>query len=213
VSSLVELLLTLVILGNLVLAGAGRLALSIRVLALQAIVLGCLPLALYGAANVHFLALAGATILLKGFVFPRLLYRAQRDADAQHEAVPFVGYSTSVLAAVLALTVSLWLAPRLAPATMAVPPLLLSVALFTLLTGLFLIVSRRIALTQVVGYLALENGIFLFGLALANDEPLLVEMGVLLDVFVAVFVMGIAIFHISREFDHIEADQLTTLKD
>ena len=79
--------------------------------------------------------------------------------------------------------------------------------------GLFLIVSRKTALMQVVGYLVLENGIYIFGMALAQEEPLLVEMGILLDVFVAVFVMGIAIFHISREFDHIDVDQLTSLKD
>jgi hydrogenase-4 component E len=65
----------------------------------------------------------------------------------------------------------------------------------------------------VIGYLLMENGIYIFGIALAHDEPLLVEMGVLLDVFVAVFVMGIAIFHINRAFDHIDVDQLKSLKD
>jgi hydrogenase-4 component E len=78
---------------------------------------------------------------------------------------------------------------------------------------LLLIVSRRKAVTQTLGYLAMENGIYAFGLAFAVEEPLLVEMGVLLDVFVAVFVMGIAIHHISREFDHIDTDRLSALKD
>jgi len=86
-------------------------------------------------------------------------------------------------------------------------------AMFTILTGLLLIVSRRKALTQVVGYLVMENGVYAFGAALAVDEPLLVELGVLLDVLVAVFVMGIAIYHISREFDHIDTDQLSALRD
>ena len=86
-------------------------------------------------------------------------------------------------------------------------------ALFTILVGLFLIVSRRKALNQVLGYLVLENGIYAFGVAPgAASVPLLVELGVLLDVFVAVFVMGIAIYHINREFDHIDADQLDRLK-
>ena len=53
----------------------------------------------------------------------------------------------------------------------------------------------------------MENGIYTFGLAFAHEEPLLVELGMLLDVFVAVFVMGIAIFHINREFDHIDTDR------
>ena len=69
------------------------------------------------------------------------------------------------------------------------------------------------ALSQVLGYLAMENGIYAFGMAFAIQEPLMVEMGVLLDVFVAVFVMGIAIHHISREFDHIDTDKLSALKD
>ena len=85
--------------------------------------------------------------------------------------------------------------------------------MFTTLTGLLIIVSRRKALTQVVGYLAMENGIYAFGAALAVKEPLLLEMGVLLDVLVAVFVMGITIHHISREFDHIDTDRLSELKD
>jgi hydrogenase-4 component E len=87
------------------------------------------------------------------------------------------------------------------------------VALFTSLVGLFVIISRRKALTQVLGYLVLENGIYTFGVGLVQNTPMLVELGVLLDVFVAVFVMGIAIFHINRQFDHIDTDRMVLLKD
>jgi hypothetical protein len=114
---------------------------------------------------------------------------------------------------VAALGVSSWLASRLPPLAPAISPMILPVALFTMITGLFLIVSRRQALTQVIGYLALENGIFAFGLGLVREAPVIVEMGILLDIFVAVFVMGITIFHISREFDQIDTEQLTALKD
>jgi hydrogenase-4 component E len=85
--------------------------------------------------------------------------------------------------------------------------------LFTIFSGLLLIVGRKTALLQVIGYLALENGIYAFGVAVVQEAPLLVEMGVLQDMFVAVFVMGIIIFHISREFDHIETDRLAALKE
>jgi hydrogenase-4 component E len=90
---------------------------------------------------------------------------------------------------------------------------LVPVALFTTMVGLLVIVGRKKAVMQALGYLVMENGIYAFGLAFAVEEPLLVEMGVLLDVFVAVFVMGIAIHHISREFDHIDTDRLSALKD
>jgi hydrogenase-4 component E len=94
-----------------------------------------------------------------------------------------------------------------------VSPLIVPVALFTSLIGLFVIISRKKALTQVLGYLVLENGIYAFGVGLVHNAPLVVELGVLLDVFVAVFVMGIAIFHINRQFDHIDTDRMVLLKD
>lgn len=94
-----------------------------------------------------------------------------------------------------------------------VPQLLIPVAFFTILVGLFGIVTRRKAVSQVLGYLVLENGIFAFGAVALRKAQLLVEMGILLDVFVAVFVMGIAIFRINREFDHIDADRLASLKE
>ena len=86
-------------------------------------------------------------------------------------------------------------------------------AFHAILIGLFLIISRKKAVTQVLGYLGLENGIYIFGIALVKEATILIDLGVLLDIFVAVFVMGIAIFHISREFDHIDTDRLSTLKE
>ena len=85
--------------------------------------------------------------------------------------------------------------------------------LFTVWTGLFMIVARRKAITQVLGFIVLENGIFTLGIVLVEAMPLLVELGVLLDIFVAVFVMGIIVFNINREFDHINTDQLAALRE
>jgi hydrogenase-4 component E len=65
----------------------------------------------------------------------------------------------------------------------------------------------------VLGYLVLENGISIFGVLLVRHQPLVVELGVLLDLFAALFIMGLTIFHISREFDHVDADRLASLKD
>ena len=146
-------------------------------------------------------------------MFPALLTRTLRTAHVRHEVVPIIGYVASLVAGVVILCLSFWIASRLTLPHPAASPLVLPLALSTTLIGLFLIVSRKTALMQVIGYLVLENGIYIFGMALAQDEPFLVEMGILLDVFVAVFVMGIAIFHINREFDHIDVDQLTSLKD
>jgi hydrogenase-4 component E len=86
-------------------------------------------------------------------------------------------------------------------------------ALATALTGFLLLATRRKAITQVVGYLALENGVFVMGLTLVEAMPLFVEIGVLLDLVVAIFVMGIIIEHISREFSSIDTTRLSSLKE
>jgi hydrogenase-4 component E len=158
---------------------------------------------------------AAITLALKGIVFPKLLFRSLRTANVRHESMPIIGYTASVVLGVVIVIVSFSLTASfpLPEGHQAVSNLVLPVAMATLLCGLLLIVSRRLALMQVVGYLILENGIFVFGVGLAHEEPLLIEMGILLDVFVAVFVMGIAIFHISRTFDHIDVEQLSELRD
>jgi hydrogenase-4 component E len=86
-------------------------------------------------------------------------------------------------------------------------------SLATVLTGFLLLVTRRKAITQVVGYLVLENGIFIMGLTLVEAMPLLVEVGVLLDLLVGVFVMGIILNHIHREFSSLDTARLSSLKE
>jgi hydrogenase-4 component E len=106
----------------------------------------------------------------------------------------------------------MWMAAQIPVPWTAMSSFQIPVALSTILTGLFLVVSRRKALNQVIGYLVFESGIYMFGITAVGEIPFLVELGVLLDVFVAVFVMGIAMNHINREFDHLDADQLSSLK-
>jgi hydrogenase-4 component E len=217
-SSMVQFIMIFVVLTDLTLLGSSRRRTCIQIVAAQGILLGALPLVLpQHGIDLSALVLSLASIVLKGVVFPRLLLRAERTAGVKREFQPIIGYSASILLGIVFLAFSLWLGTRLElPARLresvgshlAVP-----VSVYSILVGLLLIISRNKALTQVLGYLVLENGIYIFGVTLVRDQPWLVETGILLDVFVAVFVMGIAIFHISREFDHMDVDQLTVLKD
>ena len=200
----IEFILVLVVLTNLKLLASSRLGASIRVVARQGLILGALPLLAHqDALSLQHVALAAGSGVIKGGVFPWLLFRAVREAELTREVEPYVGYLTSLLAGVGALGAAFWMGTRL-----PVP-----VAMFSILSGLFLIISRKRALNQVLGFLVLENGVFTFGAGVLVETPQLVEVGVLLDVFVGVFVMGIIIFHINREFDHIDTDQLSALKD
>jgi hydrogenase-4 component E len=211
----VNCLVVLIAMTNLRLLGASRVVSCVHTVALQGVLLGLL--AIVGAKEnlaVHAVAVATVSIVLKGVVFPRLLMRALRQTRLRREVEPAVGFGTSMLLGVLMIGACLWISSRLPlPPGIQASPLVVPAALFTLMVGLFMIVARRKALTQAVGYLSIENGITAFGLGFALKEALLVELGFLLDAFMAVFVMGIIIFHISREFDHIDADELSVLKD
>jgi len=196
------------------LLGSSRLQACIQAVAFQGVLLGLIPL-LSEWPDITF-RLAGVAVLstlIKALVLPVMLRRAVREANVQNEVQPLVGFTTSLLLGIGVWGVATHIAGRLPVQTLNVSGLLLPVAIFTVLCGLLLIVSRNTAVMQVIGYLGLENGIYVFGWAFAIEEPLLVEMGVLLDVFVAVFVMGITMSHLSREFDTIETDELASLKD
>jgi hydrogenase-4 component E len=210
----VDLALVALALASALLLGSSRLTRGIRIVAFQGVVLGALTVAAHAHdLSVRVLLLAGAIAAVKGAVLPWLLSRVLREADVRREIEPLVGYISSLLVGGLLFGLCFWLSTRLPLPTRPISTLVVPVALFTTLAGLFLIVSRRTALMQVLAYLVLENGIYTFGVGLVEGTPMVVELGVLLDVFVAVFVMGIAIFHINREFDHIDAEQLSTLRD
>jgi hydrogenase-4 component E len=196
------------------LLATSRLSAVIQTTVLQALALSAFMLTLADKPwPILLIFLAVVTLTVKGVVLPWLLRRAMREAGVQKEIEPFVGYSSSVLIGMLLLGLSFIIFMPLKATVSQQSAFLLPGALFTMLTGLLMIISRKNALTQVVGYLVMENGVYAFGAALAVEEPLLVEMGVLLDVFVAVFVMGITVYQISREFDHIETDRLSELRD
>ena len=202
------------VLTNFRLLASSRLTAMIETMVLQAVALTLIPLTLTGYPwALRLLLFSLVTLLVKGVLLPRLLRRTMRAADVQREIEPFIGYNLSILIGIALLGLCFMILHPLRPAVAPASGSLLPGALFTTLTGLLIIVSRRKALTQVVGYLAMENGIYAFGAALAVKEPMLVEMGVLLDVFVAIFVMGITIYQINREFDHIDTDRLSELKD
>ncbi len=212
-NSWIDSLLVFLILADLILLGASRMRNAIRIAAAQGVVLGLLPLLAHGHVTWHGLLLGLGSAGIKGAVFPALLTRALRETRANREIEPFVGFIPSLLLGVGVLAASFGFGSRL-PLPWAAPSLLLVPAgLFSVWTGLFLIMARRKAITQVIGYIVLENGIYTLGMVLVEAMPLLVELGVLLDIFVAVFVMGIIVFHINREFDHIDSDQLSALKE
>lgn len=207
-----QIVLLLVVLSDLGVLGTSRLSSCIRVVAAQGLLLGLLPLLIGPHLSVHAVSLALGTLIVKAIVLPWFLAWAIREAAVRREIEPIVGFVASQLLGALAVALAFAIASRLPLRTMQ-QPLLVPVALATLIIGFIVLTTRRKALVQVVGYLILENGIYLFGLTQTESVPFLIELGVLLDVFVGVFIMGIVVFHINREFDSLDSTRLTELTD
>jgi hydrogenase-4 component E len=202
------------VLTDFLLLGSSRLRTCVRMLGTQGLFVGLLPLLLHASGSLaRAVLLAAGSLAIKGVAFPWLLLRVLRDLEIRREVEPFIGYISSLLAGLAALVLSVWLGARLVPpGSLPGASLLVSAGLATIWVGLVAVITRRKAVSQVIGYIVIENGIYVLGVALVGDVPVLVELGVLLDAFVAVLLMGIAIHHISREFEHADADRLDQLK-
>ena len=211
--SLLSSLVAALLLVNLVALGASRVPTVVRAVALQGVLLGVLTVAAHGELHVRVLALAVASALVKGWLIPVILFRALRQVAIQREVEPSLGLLPSLLLGALATVVAIVAAGRLPLAETRLAPLLIPASLATVACGFLVLTTRRKAISQVLGYLVLENGIFVFGLLLIEAVPFLVEAGLLLDLFVGIFVLSIIIHHINREFASLDTRRLSLLKD
>ena len=206
------LILLLIVLTDLAVLGTMRLTTCIRALAVQGLLLGLLPVSIAPLLSVHAVGLAVGTVAVKAVVLPWFLVWAIREAAVRREIEPSIGAIASLLLGAGAVALAFAISARL-PLPAGPDALLVPYSLATVIIGFVILTTRRKALTQVVGYLMLENGIYLFGLTQTERVPFLLELGVLLDVFVGVFIMGIVVFHINREFDSLDSARLTELAD
>lgn len=211
-NSLADQLLVLCLLLNFAVLGTSRLVFSVRAVALQGVVLGVLPTLIH-PFSWHLVLIVVSIVAVKGAVIPVLIRRAIRKAEIEREFQPFIGYVASLLLAALFTALAFIFAARLPLAPEHEGLLFVPASIATLMCGFLVLMGRRKAISQVIGYLLMENGIFIFGLLLADAMPVMVEAGALLDLLVGVFVMGIVINHISREFSTLDTSRLSALRE
>jgi hydrogenase-4 component E len=155
---------------------------------------------------------AGVLFLLKALVIPRLLKRMEHRFAAERELEPYVNTATSLVVSGLlvlfgyAITRPLVALSRL-PTRAGMP-----LAMGLVLVSLFVVISRKKALTQVIGFLMLENGLALLAVLGTYGIPLIVELGVFLDVLMGFLVMQIFIYRIHETFESIDVEQLSRLR-
>jgi hydrogenase-4 component E len=186
----------------------------VSVLALQGVALATLTavLAVEGR-DIGLGAVAGVVLLAKAIVVPNLLARVVRRDPGSRETAPLVNVPASLVAAAVLIVVSYLVAGRLTslfpdPLTRLAP-----LGLATVLIGFFALVTRRKAVSQIVGLLLIDNGVALTAFLLTAGVPLLVELGVSLDVLLVVVVLQVLATTMRARFGHLDLDQLRGLHD
>lgn len=212
-TQMLNAILVIVLMLNLFALGTSRIITVIRTVAIQGILLSLLPLLAHGHFTVSASLVAIAALILKGITIPSIMMKALRDADIKREVEPLIGLLPSIILGALGTVFALLFAGRLPIAEEHVGSLLIPASIATVLTGFIFLTTRFKALSQVLGYLVLENGIFIFGMLLIEAMPLIVEMGVLLDLFVAIFVTCIIVNKINQSFSSMDTRRLVSLKE
>jgi hydrogenase-4 component E len=206
-------ILVLVLMLNLFALGTSRIITVIRTVAVQGALLSLIPLLVHGRLSAPVAMAAIAALVLKGITIPSIMMRALQDANIKREVEPLVGLLPSIILGALGTVFALLFASHLPLAPEHAGSLLVPASIGTVLTGFIFLTTRFKALSQVLGYLVLENGIFIFGMLLINAMPFLVEMGVLLDLFTGIFVICIIVNKINKSFSSMDTRRLVSLKE
>lgn len=191
---------------------ANRLMTYLSILTLQGVLLfGVALLELHEMSAVNFAFILLETVVVKAVAVPLFIRHVIKKNKIRREAEPFVPYFISLIVTTLIIVVAFVLS------TMVDAPNInrtyFVVAISSVFSGLFFIVSRKKIITHVICYALIENGVFILSLAVGNEMPLLVNLGVLLDVFISIFLLGIFINKIGNVINEGSVAELSSIKD
>ena len=191
-----------------------RLEGQVRVFGLQSFVLAvlCALIALY-SGSLELFGVGVALAAVKVVMIPRVLNRAVANIGLARVAAPYLGTAPALIICGALTIIAFYVMTPIAasnplPTADAIP-----LAFAGVLIGFFIMVNRRRAVTQILGFLMLENGIFLLALLATYGVPFIVEMGVFLDLLVAVLIMEVFVYRIKDNFDSIDLGELGKLKE
>ncbi len=185
----------------------------VMLLAVQAILLaGLTTVVAFASGITHIYFAAVATLLVKGVLVPAVLLYILKKIEVVPKVESFIGIRAGIMIGLVLVMISFYVAgPDLisgSPFTHNGVPISVSLVLL----GLFIMISRKKALMQVVGLITMENGLFLLPVSTTYGMPLMVELGIFFDLLVGVIIMGVLAFRINQTFDTINTDKLNKLK-
>ena len=178
-----------------------------------AILFASTSLVAYSAGLRHLWYSAALTLILKVFLLPLILLRLVQRLQAQWDAEPLINIPTTMLLGVGLVIFAFGLAQPISALATTITRNTLGIALAIILLAFLMMITRRNAVSQVVGFLSMENGLFFAATSATYGMPMVVELGIALDVLVGVLVLGVFFFQIREQFDSLDLHNLESLKE
>ena len=166
----------------------------------------------YSTAQHHLYWSAGLTLLLKVMLLPYLLHRLIRRLNVRWDVETLINIPTTMLVGIALVIFAFNLAAPISQLAEGITRGLIGIALASVLLSMLMMLTRRKAVSQVVAFLSLENGLFFAATSATQGMPLVVELGIALDVLVATFIFGIFFFQIRETFDSLDITHIEKLK-
>ena len=195
---------------------ANRLGTYVNILAFQGVLLfGVTFIELIDINVVNLVLILLETIIFKSIAVPWFLKYIIKRNKITKEAEPYLPNFISLIIITLIITITIILsnAEALQAASLHLKKIYFVVALSTLFSGLYIIATRKKIITHIMGYLIVENGVFVLSLAVGSEMPMLVNLGIMLDIFVSVLILGIFVNKIGDVLKDVDVNQLRNLKD
>jgi hydrogenase-4 component E len=191
-----------------------RIVSLVNLYALQGAVLAAATLLLaWRTGEGHLYFSAALTIALKVLLLPWLLHRLIRRLEVYWDTEPLLNVSGTMLAGLLIVVFAFGLAEPITELANTATRSAIGIAVSVVLLAFLMMITRRKAMSQVVGFLSMENGVFFGAMSATYGMPMVIELGVALDVLVAMLVLGVFFFQIREQFDSLDLHHLEALKE
>ena len=209
----VDSLLSLVLLSVLFSFGSSRIPVLIKVLAFQGVVVSLVPLFMGHDLSGGGILFTLVTMIIRGIIIPLCIYIVIKKVAIHREVEPIIGYHASLLAGLGLIVAATYVSHKFNITSISTSTLLLPSSITLLVAGMFLLMARRNAIAMVLGYIMMENGIYLVGTTFSVRARHIVEFGILLDVLAGVMIMAVILQNIKQKFDDVDTALLRTLKE
>lgn len=209
---MINVLLILFTITLLYLAIANRIMTYVKIIAFQGLLLfGVAYIELYDISTLNLAFILLETVIIKALAVPLFLNYVIKRNRITREMEPYLPNFISLLIITLIIVVTFIVSNSIPDINLK--KIYFVVALSALFSGLYFIITRKKIITHVIGYVIIENGVFIMSMAVGNEMPILVNLGILLDIFVSIFILGIFINKVGDVVKDIDITQLSNLKD